>query len=206
MIASLLEHMQKTMAKQNKLPTQEEYKEMKSDLKFKQGQLEDNETTAARLKVQKENIEQDLNKVKNLEGRIHTDMQSTNTKIEAMQNDMDNKFTRTDEVKADFEREKIRMEAIKRFLNVYKNGLSKQITYHSMKHDTKKNQILQSDIYSRLNEMEKKLIQNESQIYAIQQYIESKGVESNYQQQFADCMQMCGEINMDLIKRCMALV
>ena len=75
-----------------------------------------------------------------------------------MQSDMDNKFTRTDEVKADFEREKIRMEAIKRFLNVYKNGLSKQITYHSMKHDTKKNQILQSDIYSRLNEMEKKLI------------------------------------------------
>lgn len=74
LIASLLEHMQKTMAKQNKLPTQEEYKEMKSDLKFKQGQLEDNETTAARLKVQKDNIEQDLNKVKNLEGRIHTDM------------------------------------------------------------------------------------------------------------------------------------
>ena len=52
---------------------------------------------------------------------------------------MNNKFTRTDEVKADFEREKVRMEAIKRFLNVYKNGLSKQITYHSMKHDTKKN-------------------------------------------------------------------
>lgn len=107
-------------------------------------------------------------------------MQGTTTKIEAMQDDMDNKFTRTDEVKADFEREKVRMEAIKKFLNVYKNGLAKQITYHSMKHDTKKNQILQSDIYSRLNEMEKKLIQNESQIYAIQQYIESKGVESNY--------------------------
>ena len=50
-----------------------------------------------------------------------------------------------------------------------------------MKHDTKKNQILQSEIYNRLNEMEKKLIQNESQIYSIQQYIEAKGVESNYQ-------------------------
>jgi len=31
-----------------------------------------------------------------------------------------------------------------------------------MKYDTKKNQILQSEIYNRLNEMEKKLIQNES--------------------------------------------
>ena len=31
-----------------------------------------------------------------------------------------------------------------------------------MKHDTKKNQILQSEIYNRLNEIEKKLINNES--------------------------------------------
>jgi len=49
-----------------------------------------------------------------------------------------------------------------------------------MKHDTKKNQILQSEIYNKLNGIEKKLISNESQIYAIQQYIESKGAESNY--------------------------
>ena len=98
-----------------------------------------------------------------------------------------------------------RMSKIKKFIQTYKNGLSKQITYHSMKHDTKKNQILQSEIYNRLNDIEKKLIQNESQIYAIQQYIESKGAESNYQIQFQDCMQLCSEINMDLIKRCMSL-
>lgn len=51
LIASLLEHMQKTMARQNKLPTSKQVDEMKSDLKFKQGQLEDSETTAARLRV-----------------------------------------------------------------------------------------------------------------------------------------------------------
>ena len=79
-----------------------------------------------------------------------------------MQGDMDSKFTRTDDLKSTFDREKKRMHLIKQFLNQYKNGLSKQITYHSMKHDTKKNQILQSEIYNRLNEMEKKLIQNES--------------------------------------------
>ena len=99
-----------------------------------------------------------------------------------MQGDMDQKFTKTDDLKSTFDQEKKRMSLIKQFLNQYKNGLSKQITYHSMKHDTKKNQILQSEIYNRLNEMEKKLIQNESQIYSIQQYIEAKGVESNYQQ------------------------
>ena len=52
--------MQKTMARQNKLPTQQMVEEMKNDLKFKQGQLEDSETTAARLRVQKEQIKADL--------------------------------------------------------------------------------------------------------------------------------------------------
>lgn len=84
-----------------------------------------------------------------------------------MEDDMNNKFNRTDDLKSDFDREKKRMGLIKKFLNCYKNGLNKQIAYHSMKHDTKKNQILQSEIYGRLNDMEKKLIQNESQIYAI---------------------------------------
>merc|ERR1719506_3586972 len=122
-----------------------------------------------------------------------------------MEDDMANKFGKTDDLKADFDREKVRLGLIKKFLNTYKNGLAKQVTYHSMKHDTKKNQILQSEIYNRLNDIEKKLIQNESQIYAIQQYIESKGAEANYQQQFQDSMQLCSEINMDLIKRCMSL-
>ena len=53
-------------------------------------------------------------------------------------------------------------------MGAYRNGLEKQVAYHQMKHNTKKNQILQSEIYNRLNDIEKKLIQNESQIYAIQ--------------------------------------
>lgn len=74
LIAQLLEHMQKTMERQNKLPTMSQVDEMKGDLKFKQGQLESSETTAARLRVDKERIQNDLDKVKNLEGRIHKEM------------------------------------------------------------------------------------------------------------------------------------
>ena len=54
LIASLLEHMQKTMARQNKLPTQAQVTDMRDDLKFKQDLLENSETTAARLKVQQD--------------------------------------------------------------------------------------------------------------------------------------------------------
>lgn len=80
---------------------------------------------------------------------------------------MNNKFTKTDELKQQFYREKERLTLIQRFLNVYRVGLDKQVAYHQMKHNTKKNQILASDIYNKLNDIEKKLINNESQIYAI---------------------------------------
>lgn len=54
---------------------------MKDDLKFKQDQLENSETTAARLSVQKDQINQDLEKVKNLEGRIKKEMEQAEQKI-----------------------------------------------------------------------------------------------------------------------------
>lgn len=48
-IAALLEHMQKNLARQNKLPSQNTVDEMKKDLNFKQRQLNDSEMTAAKL-------------------------------------------------------------------------------------------------------------------------------------------------------------
>jgi hypothetical protein len=99
-----------------------------------------------------------LEKIKTLEGRIEKEMQQVTEKINQMEDEMTNKFTKTDDLKVDFDREKVRLAAIRTFLQQYKPGLAKQMTYHAMKHDTKKNQILQSDIYNRLNDIEKKLI------------------------------------------------
>lgn len=112
---------------------------MRSDLKFKQGQLEDSETTAARLRVSKEQAQNDLEKVKTLDKRISNEKSQANQKIQQMQDEMSNKFTKTDELKDQFEKEKVRLTLIQRFLNVYRVGLDKQVAYHQMKHNTKKN-------------------------------------------------------------------
>lgn len=61
----------------------------------------------------------------------------------------------------------------------------------------------QSDIYNRLNEIEKRLISNESQIYAINQYIEARSADTNYHQYLQDCMQLCHDINQEIIKKTM---
>ena len=52
---------------------------------------------------------------------------------------MANKFTRADQLEAQFEEEKKRLVLIKQLVGQYKGSLAKQTTYHSVKHDTRKN-------------------------------------------------------------------
>ena len=80
-----------------------------------------------------------MEKIKTLEGRIGKELQQVTEKLGQMQDEMDNKFTRTDDLKEDFDKEKVRLANIKKFLQQYKSNLQKQSTYHSIKHDTKKN-------------------------------------------------------------------
>lgn len=180
--------MTKNLHRQNKLPSQLQVDELRKDLNFKQRQLSDAESTAAKLQVEVEQRQADLEKIKSLEGRIETEMSTVQDGINKMEDEMANKFTKADQLEAQFEQEKKRLVLIKQLVGQYKGALSKQTTYHSVKHDTRKNQILQSDIYGRLSEIEKRLIGNESQIYAIQQYIEAKGAESNYMGMQQQCM------------------
>ena len=117
---------------------------------------------------------------------------------------MANKFTKTGSLEAQFADEKVRLEVIRMLVAKYKNGIQKQSTYHAMKHDTRRNMILQNEIYNRLNEVEKRLITNESTIYGIQQYIEAKGAESNYQEQMQQSLMLSQQINEEVIRKSLA--
>ena len=182
-ITALLEHMSKNMHRQTALPGVNQVEEMKRDLNFKQRQLNEAESTAASLQVEVEARKADLEKITNLEGRMDKEMEVYQENINRMEDEMNNKFTRQDELQAEHESEKQRLQSIRQQVNAYRTGMTKQSTYHAMKHDTRRNMILQNEIYNRLNEVEKRLITNESTIYGIQQYIEAKGAESNYQEQ-----------------------
>jgi intraflagellar transport protein 74 len=108
--------MQKNLARQNKLPSQMQVDELKKDLNFKQRQLNDAESTAAKLAVEVESRQADLEKIKSLEGRIDNEMSSVADGINKMEDDMANKFTKVDEVKEKFEEEKKRIVVIKKLI------------------------------------------------------------------------------------------
>ena len=65
-----------------------------------------------------------------------------NEKIEKMEDEMANKFPNVGKLKSQVETDKQDMQKMRVILDEIQPGLEKQMTYHSMKHDTLKNQIL----------------------------------------------------------------
>lgn len=100
MIVGILEHMSKNLTRQNRLPNQSTVENMKKDLNFKQRQLNDAESTAAQLQVEVESRTQDLEKIKNLEGRMDKEMDSYQQNVDRMTDEMQNKFPKIGELQA----------------------------------------------------------------------------------------------------------
>lgn len=83
-----------------------------------------------------------MHKYTNLERTIKTQLEEYEQSLQKMEDELANKFPKTNELSMGFQREKETMQNIKAMVSQYKVGLSKQSTYHAMKHDTRKNQIL----------------------------------------------------------------
>lgn len=124
-----------------------------------------------------------------------------NEKLDKMEDEMSNKFPNVNKLKNSIESDKVDMQKMKAVLQEVQPGLSKQMTYHSMKHDTLKNQILQNDIYKNIDSLEKKMMVNEQQIYALRTFIESKSMESNFQHQLTEAMNVVHDLNNQTVKK-----
>lgn len=200
-IVTLLKHMSKSIQKSTALPSKGDVSNMKGDLAYTKGLVEGSENTFARVKIELEQRNNDLEKINTLEGKIERENKNMDDKLKNMQDEMENKFTKIESLKGDYENEKRRLIDLKKQLTKVKPGLSKYMTYYAMKYDTGKNQVLQSDIYKQLNALEKKMATNESQVYALNQFIEAKGVESNYVGSLSQCMSIVNDLNMEIVKK-----
>ena len=112
---------------------------MKKDLNFKQRQLNDAEMTAAKLQIEVEARNADLDKISNLESRIDKEMETVAEGINKMEDEMQNKFMRVDDLAGQFEEEKVRLVLIRQMVEKYKAKLSQQVNYGTVKHETRKN-------------------------------------------------------------------
>ena len=108
-------------------------------MQYNENLVENAEETIVRIRMELETRQSDLEKIKNLEVKIEKENQAMNEKLEKMEDEMNNKFPNVNKLKNSIESDKVDMQKMKAILSEVQPGLGKQITYHSMKHDTLKN-------------------------------------------------------------------
>lgn len=83
-ISQLLFHMSSNMGREGQMPSKEEYGNLKDEKDYKKGLLGDAENTFARVKVELDQRQGDLEKIDNLEVKIEKENKTMNDKLENM--------------------------------------------------------------------------------------------------------------------------
>ena len=79
------------------------------------------------------------------------------------------------------------------------------MTAHSLKNRSKTNQLEEMESFKKLREIEKKMQENENQIYGITTYLESKANESDFSSLMKECLDIQNEINNELINKTLSV-
>ena len=200
-IAALLERIAKLTDRRENLPSQDQVKEWESEYHFKVDKTGDSAVTLERLKAQLAERQNDLEKTKELHVRIPQQLSKINEEIARKANELATKYNNVDKVKNEFQELINKLQKKKESLYGKKETFVTMSRNLGLKLDTKKQQMEDNKIAKELKDYEQKLAMNEQTIFGLKSYIDSKGVETNYQSLVQDCKGYIDMINSVLLNR-----
>lgn len=199
-IARLLENIQ-VLAKSNdpkQMPSSQTYLELKGDLKFKEKEMKNSESTYEALVQEREKRMADLAKVEQLEVKLAEEMESLNEKLQSLEEQtMD--ISDVETVKANLETTKNKNIADRESLLYARDHLRKAVTVLSTQHDAQKAHLTENETYTHLTALEQKLRHHESSNFYLKDSVDSKLAESDYKITARETMKITEEINQQLL-------
>ncbi|XP_055488169.1 intraflagellar transport protein 74 homolog [Leucoraja erinacea] len=181
-IVAILEHTTRNMNRMRQISsiTAHELKSMQEDLTFKETEMQKSQTTAKGLTDESQRLQQDLQKVEQLENKINAELGSLKEKIQQITfaletyNDLNGLKTAGEEKKKKLQEAKVRL--IKR-----RNTFKKMMQQVSKEYDILKMQLQENETHSQLMNLERKWQHHEQNNFVMKEFIATKGMESNYQ-------------------------
>ncbi|OQR96489.1 Intraflagellar Transport Protein 72/74 [Thraustotheca clavata] len=199
MIIRLLEHISIGLNRQDKMPSASKVEEMKSDLTFKERQLESAQTTKARLSMELAKRQAELEKVNTLDAKISVELSSLNSKMETMESDMEG-FKNIDEMKDTHANTKQLLLRYKQQYIRRRDAMKSQVILLSNQYENIKHQLASNDTAKTLDSLEQKLRHHEQNIYHLKEFIDTKTREVEYEHVKQDCLKLLTELNTYRIK------
>ncbi|KAJ0401291.1 hypothetical protein P43SY_001822 [Pythium insidiosum] len=203
LIVKLLEHISNNMNKEDKLlpsANAANLEEMKSDLTFKERQLESSVTTKQRLTMELQKRQAELDKVNSLDTKIALELSSLLQKMDTMTSDM-TEFAKIDELKETHQQTKQYLLRMKQQYIRRRDAMKQQVNALSLQLENLKQETANHDTAKNLDALEQKLRHHEQNIFHLREFIDSKSREINYEHVKQDCMRMLQDINTLRIKQ-----
>lgn len=178
----------------SELPTIDNYKQMKTDLAYKERQMQDAQSTMQTLQREVENRRREFDDLKNVDKKIQDEIDDIKRKMQEMEDEMPN-FADVDVVRQEGEIRKKNKVAERDQLKSQLHNLKKATNALATKYNELHQQVRSNEINSKLHTLEKEIRQRATENNATLESIEENRRRTNYAIIKRAAMNIVQEIN-----------
>ncbi|XP_017259470.1 intraflagellar transport protein 74 homolog [Kryptolebias marmoratus] len=180
--------------------TASELRNMQEVLLSKETEVVQSESTAKGLSTESLRLQQDLEKVQQLEGKITCELTTLKEQISTMESDL-HTYRDLDTLKYTAEeKKKVKLTGDQTSLTQHRDSFKQLLEEKNQKYDALKTKLQENETYAQLANLERKWQHVEQNIFVMKEFISSKTQESNYVSVAKKVSQQVAEYNNSLIK------
>jgi len=177
----------------------DKYDEMRSDLDFKQMQMDNSASTSSRLALELDRRKLELQKINMLDQKIELELLEKREKMSAMEQELGD-LKDLKKLKSDAARRSEELTQQKQAANARRGGVKEEAKKLKAKYEEAKAQLAADAMAVQIDELEGRVKHQESTVYALSDYIETKGAESHFEPIAEDCSRLTKVLNTETIR------
>ena len=198
-IVALLEHISKGIDDSTMLPSKEALGEMKDNKSFKEKNLATAERTMASLQAEHRKREKELEILKTSEPKLQRELSGLREAMNRMLADIE-EFKDIDGLRRRFEATQSLLQEQRRSYIKRRDAMRQQVQAVSAEHENIKRSLNNNDTSKDLEDMEKRLRHFERSIFEMNEFVQSKTRETDYETIKGGCLKMVDSLNKLVIK------
>jgi len=177
----------------------DKFNEMRSDLDFKQMQMDNSVSTSSRLQDELNKRKLELDKIETLDEKITLELQQLQEKMNTMasENEVHSDIRALKESSASKEEELIARKA-----HAEARGKDMKVQHAKLKkkYEEVKAQLAGDEVATTLDELEQKMRHHEQTVFMLSEYIDTKGAETAFEPIAEECHATIALINAETIR------
>nr|XP_046226601.1 intraflagellar transport protein 74 homolog [Scatophagus argus]XP_046226602.1 intraflagellar transport protein 74 homolog [Scatophagus argus] len=199
-IISLLEHCSRNMLRLRLVDTvtASELRNMQEVLVSKETEVVQSESTARGLTTESQRLQQDLEKVQQLEGKITGELNSLKERISTMESEL-HTYRDLDTLRHTAEEKKKRLQEERVSLTQRRDSFKQLLEDMNQKYEALKTKLQENETHAQLANLERKWQHLEQNNFVMKEFIASKSQESDYESVAKNVYQQVAEYNKSLI-------